>query len=171
MSVVGESAWVHRCRCYMVTCAFLCVPGAHWSCGTALSSFPTIFVPRGPTMTSGQRYRQRPHREVTGSLPVCQDSAPAWSAKLSLWSLCFNLAGYVYLFQAMWIMLQQDEPDDFVIATGEVHSVREFVEMAFKHIGKTIVWVHNPNLKKIIFRLFYRQLLLHKNQMDLLAFL
>ncbi|RXM30860.1 GDP-mannose 4,6 dehydratase [Acipenser ruthenus] len=41
---------------------------------------------------------------------------------------------------AMWLMLQQDEPEDFVIATGEVHSVREFVEKAFKHIGKNIVW-------------------------------
>lgn len=43
----------------------------------------------------------------------------------------------------MWIMLQQDKPDDFVVATGEVHSVREFVEKAFKHVGKTIVWVHS----------------------------
>ena len=34
--------------------------------------------------------------------------------------------------QAMWMMLQQDTPDDFVIATGETHSVREFVELAFK---------------------------------------
>uniref|UniRef100_A0A672FK99 GDP-mannose 4,6-dehydratase n=1 Tax=Salarias fasciatus TaxID=181472 RepID=A0A672FK99_SALFA len=42
--------------------------------------------------------------------------------------------------EAMWLMLQQEQPEDFVIATGEVHSVREFVEKAFKHIGKTIVW-------------------------------
>ncbi|XP_027625579.1 GDP-mannose 4,6 dehydratase isoform X3 [Tupaia chinensis] len=42
--------------------------------------------------------------------------------------------------EAMWLMLQNDEPEDFVIATGEVHSVREFVEKSFKHIGKTIVW-------------------------------
>ncbi|MEE6465192.1 hypothetical protein FKM82_006481 [Ascaphus truei] len=40
----------------------------------------------------------------------------------------------------MWMMLQTDEPDDFVISTGEVHSVREFVEKAFKHVEKTIVW-------------------------------
>ncbi|KAL4676558.1 hypothetical protein H8959_010703 [Pygathrix nigripes] len=40
----------------------------------------------------------------------------------------------------MWLMLQNDEPEDFVIATGEVHSVREFVEKSFMHIGKTIVW-------------------------------
>ena len=37
--------------------------------------------------------------------------------------------------RAMWLMLQQDQPDDFVIATGETHSVREFVEIAFGHVG------------------------------------
>jgi GDPmannose 4,6-dehydratase len=37
--------------------------------------------------------------------------------------------------QAMWQILQEDEPDDFVIATGEVHSVREFCELAFDHVG------------------------------------
>lgn len=42
--------------------------------------------------------------------------------------------------EAMWLMLQEEEPQDYVIATGEVHSVREFVEKAFQHVGKTIVW-------------------------------
>lgn len=37
--------------------------------------------------------------------------------------------------RAMWMMLQQKEPDDFVIATGEQHSVREFVETAFNYVG------------------------------------
>ena len=37
-------------------------------------------------------------------------------------------------------MLQQDEPDDFVIATGKTHSVREFVELAFLEIGIKIEW-------------------------------
>jgi GDPmannose 4,6-dehydratase len=37
--------------------------------------------------------------------------------------------------EAMWLMLQQDEPDDYVIATGEAHSVRELVEIAFAHAG------------------------------------
>jgi GDPmannose 4,6-dehydratase len=37
--------------------------------------------------------------------------------------------------EAMWMMLQRDEPDDFVIATGEAHSVRELVEVAFGHVG------------------------------------
>ena len=35
----------------------------------------------------------------------------------------------------MWLMLQQDEPDDYVIGTGESHSVREFVEAAFAYAG------------------------------------
>lgn len=42
--------------------------------------------------------------------------------------------------EAMWLMLQQDEPDDFVIATGKTHSVREFVELAFRETGIDIVW-------------------------------
>ncbi|WP_406656591.1 GDP-mannose 4,6-dehydratase [Methanolobus sp. ZRKC2] len=42
--------------------------------------------------------------------------------------------------QAMWLMLQQDEPDDYVIATGETHSVREFVELAFREVGIEIEW-------------------------------
>jgi GDPmannose 4,6-dehydratase len=37
--------------------------------------------------------------------------------------------------RAMWLMLQQDKPDDFVIATGQKHSVRDFVEAAFNHVG------------------------------------
>ncbi|MBI5839980.1 MAG: GDP-mannose 4,6-dehydratase [Chloroflexi bacterium] len=37
--------------------------------------------------------------------------------------------------EAMWLMLQQDEPDNFVIGTGETHSVREFCEIAFGHVG------------------------------------
>jgi len=37
--------------------------------------------------------------------------------------------------EAMWLMLQEDEPDDYVIATGETHSVREFLELAFDHVG------------------------------------
>ena len=37
--------------------------------------------------------------------------------------------------EAMWLMMQQDKPDDFVIATGETHSVREFCEIAFKRVG------------------------------------
>jgi GDPmannose 4,6-dehydratase len=42
--------------------------------------------------------------------------------------------------EGMWMIVQQPEPDDYVLATGETHSVREFVEKAFSHIGKRIEW-------------------------------
>jgi GDPmannose 4,6-dehydratase len=42
--------------------------------------------------------------------------------------------------EAMWMMLQQDEPDDYVIATGEQYSVRDFVEKAAPYFGMSIVW-------------------------------
>lgn len=42
--------------------------------------------------------------------------------------------------EAMWLMLQQEEPDDYVVGTGETHSVREFVEKAFKEVGILIRW-------------------------------
>ena len=44
---------------------------------------------------------------------------------------------YVY---GMWLMLQQEYPDDYVLATGETHTVRSFVERCFKKIGKEILW-------------------------------
>jgi GDPmannose 4,6-dehydratase len=42
--------------------------------------------------------------------------------------------------RGMWMMLQQPEPDDYVMATGEAHSVREFIERAFEHIGRPLAW-------------------------------
>ncbi|HBP66191.1 MAG TPA: GDP-mannose 4,6-dehydratase [Desulfosporosinus sp.] len=42
--------------------------------------------------------------------------------------------------EAMWLMLQQDKPQDVVIATGETHTVREFVDLSFKEVGIDIVW-------------------------------
>jgi GDPmannose 4,6-dehydratase len=42
--------------------------------------------------------------------------------------------------EGMWLMLQQDTPDDFVLATGETHEVRTFVELAFKELGIDIKW-------------------------------
>lgn len=42
--------------------------------------------------------------------------------------------------RAMWLMLQQDTPDDYVIATNETRTVREFVDTAFKHVGIDIEW-------------------------------
>ena len=42
--------------------------------------------------------------------------------------------------EGMWRILQQDEPDDYILATGQAHSVREFVERAFSEVSITIVW-------------------------------
>jgi GDPmannose 4,6-dehydratase len=49
--------------------------------------------------------------------------------------------GYAPEFcEGMWRILQQDKAEDFVLATGETHSVREFIELAFKEIGIDVVW-------------------------------
>lgn len=42
--------------------------------------------------------------------------------------------------ECMWLMLQQEEPEDYVIATGEQHSVREFCELAFREVGISLIW-------------------------------
>lgn len=42
--------------------------------------------------------------------------------------------------EGMWMMIQQEKPDDYVLATGETHSVREFIELAFGEVGRTIRW-------------------------------
>jgi len=50
----------------------------------------------------------------------------------------------------MWLMLQQEQPDDYVVATGESHSVQELVELAFSHVG--LDWreyvIVDPELKR-----------------------
>ncbi len=48
-----------------------------------------------------------------------------------------HAADYV---EGMWRILQHDRPDDFVLGTGETHSVREFVELAFAEVGRTLTW-------------------------------
>lgn len=58
-----------------------------------------------------------------GNLNACRD----WG----------HAADYV---RGMWMMVQQDKPDDYVLATGESHSVREFVHLAFSQIGVELVW-------------------------------
>ena len=67
--------------------------------------------------------------------------------------------------EAMWISLQQDKADDYVVATGKTHSVRDFVELCFKEIGKNITWVGEAEEEtgivedKVVIRvspLFYR---------------
>ncbi len=49
--------------------------------------------------------------------------------------------GYAPEFvEAIWLMLQQPQPDDFVVATGETHTIREFIELAFQCVGIDIDW-------------------------------
>lgn len=45
--------------------------------------------------------------------------------------------------EGMWRILQQEEPEDFVLATGEMHSVREFVEKAFAHVSVKVRYAYN----------------------------
>jgi GDPmannose 4,6-dehydratase len=62
--------------------------------------------------------------------------------------------------EAMWLMLQQDEPEDFVIATGTQYSVKDFVEEASSYFGMKIVWMgegldeygYDLNTKKVVIR-------------------
>jgi GDPmannose 4,6-dehydratase len=58
-----------------------------------------------------------------------------------------HAADYV---QAMWLMLQQDEPHDFVIATGESHTVREFLDVAFDHLN--LDWKRHVEIDPRYFR-------------------
>ena len=59
--------------------------------------------------------------------------------------------GYAKEFvEAMWLMLQQDKPDDYVIATNETHSVREFLEVAFGHAG--LDWKNHVEIDPRYFR-------------------
>ena len=52
----------------------------------------------------------------------------------------FEICNGTFRFPKMWLMLQQGKPDDFVLATGETHTVREFVEAAFAEVGIKIEW-------------------------------
>lgn len=56
-----------------------------------------------------------------------------------------NSRDYVY---GMWLMLQQNEADNYLLATGETHTVREFAELSFKHIGITIEW-HGDGVNEV----------------------
>merc|ERR1711865_656823 len=51
----------------------------------------------------------------------------------------YNLGAQSHV-EAMWLILQHDTPDDYVCATGQMHTVRHFVETAFKHIDMDISW-------------------------------
>ena len=76
------------------------------------------FVTRKISMAVARIAAERQHKLVLGNLDSRRD-----------WGFARD---YV---EAMWLILQQPEPDDFVISTGECHSVREFVELAFSRVG------------------------------------
>jgi GDPmannose 4,6-dehydratase len=81
------------------------------------------FVTRKITRAVAAIARRRGSRLYLGNLDARRD----WG----------NVHDYV---KGMWLMLQQPKPDDYVLATGENHSVREFVELAFAEIGRKIAW-------------------------------
>ncbi len=81
------------------------------------------FVTRKITLAAGQYKREKQGILELGNLDTKRD-----------WGYAKD---YV---EAMWLMLQQDKPDDYVIATGETHSVREFVELAYNALGIDIEW-------------------------------
>ncbi len=84
---------------------------------------PENFVTRKITMASARIKKGLQDKIYLGNLNARRD-----------WGFAGDYA------EAMWLMLQQDEPDDYVIATGETHSVRELVEFAFKEAGFDIEW-------------------------------
>lgn len=81
------------------------------------------FVTRKITYTLGQILKGQVNELVLGNMNSLRD-----------WGHAKN---YV---KAMWLMLQQDEPDDFVIATGEQYTVRHFVEKCFSMVGYDLEW-------------------------------
>lgn len=81
------------------------------------------FVTRKITMAAARIHRGMQDCLYVGNLGAARD----W--------------GYAKDFvRMMWMMLQQDTPDDYVAATGEMHTVREFVERSFAHVGRPLEW-------------------------------
>jgi len=85
---------------------------------------------RGPTFVT-RKITRAVARIITGKQKVL------WLGNLDSYRDWGHARDYVRM---MWMMLQQDKPDDFVVATGETHTVREFVDKAFAHVGVTIRW-------------------------------
>ena len=81
------------------------------------------FVTRKITKGIGEILKGRQEKIVLGNMDAKRD---------------WGFAGdYV---EAMWLMLQQEAPDDYVVAIGETHTVREFCELAFRFAGFDIAW-------------------------------
>jgi GDPmannose 4,6-dehydratase len=63
-------------------------------------------------------------------------------------ALALTVGAVPFAFLVLWLMLQQKKPADYVLATNETHSVREFVEECAKHTGMEIIWT-GKGLKEI----------------------
>lgn len=85
---------------------------------------------RGPTFVT---------RKITRAVAAihCGKQECVWLGNLDAQRDWGHARDYV---EMMWLMLQQETPDDYVVATGEMHSVREFCIVAFSHIDKEITW-------------------------------
>jgi GDPmannose 4,6-dehydratase len=91
------------------------------------------FVTRKISHAVAQIKLGRTEKLCLGNLDACRD---------------WGFAGdYV---DAMWRMLQQDQPDDFVVGTGETHSVRDFVQLAFEHVG--LDWQKHVEINPVLVR-------------------
>lgn len=84
------------------------------------------FVTRKITLAAARIAANKQHALYLGNLDALRD----WG----------HARDYV---ECMWLMLQQDQPEDFVVATGEMHSVREFCEAAFHEVGINLEWQGN----------------------------
>ncbi len=118
---------VAKLYAYWITVNYREAYGIHASNGILFNHESPIrgetFVTRKITRAVAAIHQGRQSRLYLGNLGALRD----WG----------HARDYV---EGMWAMLQQDKPDDYVLATGETHSVREFVEAAFEEVGITIEW-------------------------------
>ena len=106
-----------------------------------MTSLTKIYEPKGfeKLITEPLERKLMTLKDVKEIISISKDN-------ITSFMVAFNLDaerdwGYAPEYvEAMWLMLQQEEPSDLVIATGETHSVREFIEKAFKIAGYTIYW-------------------------------
>jgi GDPmannose 4,6-dehydratase len=118
---------VAKLYAYWITVNYREAYGIHASNGILFNHESPVrgetFVTRKITRAVARIHHGLQHRLYLGNLDAVRD----WG----------HARDYV---EGMWRILQQPEPDDYVLATGESHSVREFVELAFAEIGRPLVW-------------------------------
>lgn len=86
--------------------------------------------------TRGETFVTRKITRAVGAIEL-GDSEPLYLGNLDAERDWGHARDYV---EGMWMILKQDKPGDYVLATGESHSVREFVELAFAEVGCTVEW-------------------------------